>query len=184
MLVNHGREKLINAIIFFSEKTSFCGKTKLFKLLYFLDFEHYKETGRSVTGLEYFAWKMGPVPVVLEEELGLPEPDFTEKIDIESVATQHGKPMMVIRAKAPFDPTHFTKRELRLLNELAVSYDLSRAEEMIEATHVPTLPWHKVFEVEKQPRKRIPYEYALSDGEKDSVLSLSAENEEIRQNYQ
>ncbi|EQD73859.1 hypothetical protein B1A_04740, partial [mine drainage metagenome] len=63
MLISHEREKLINAIIFFAIHTRFLGKTKLFKLLYFLDFEHHKETGRSVTGMDYFAWKMGPVPV-------------------------------------------------------------------------------------------------------------------------
>lgn len=28
-------------------------KTKLYKLLYFFDSQHYTETGRSVTGLEY-----------------------------------------------------------------------------------------------------------------------------------
>ncbi|WP_217994559.1 Panacea domain-containing protein [Rodentibacter caecimuris] len=38
-------------------------------MLYFLDFEHYKQVGRSVTGLDYSAWKMGPVPVDLHEEI-------------------------------------------------------------------------------------------------------------------
>jgi hypothetical protein len=27
-----------------------------------VDFTHFRETGRSVTGLDYQAWKMGPVP--------------------------------------------------------------------------------------------------------------------------
>jgi len=35
---------------------------KLFKLLYFLDFVHFKNYGTTVTGMEYSAWKMGPVP--------------------------------------------------------------------------------------------------------------------------
>jgi hypothetical protein len=53
MLINHEREKLIQSVIYFAKNTEFCGKVKLFKLLYFLDFEHYKMTGRSVTGLKY-----------------------------------------------------------------------------------------------------------------------------------
>lgn len=52
-------EKLINAIIYFCTNTQVCMKTKLFKLLYLLDFEHFKVTGKSVTGLEYKAWKLG-----------------------------------------------------------------------------------------------------------------------------
>lgn len=37
-LLSHEREKLINVIIFFANYTPFLGKTKLCKLLYFLDF--------------------------------------------------------------------------------------------------------------------------------------------------
>ena len=62
MIITHHREKLINAIIYFAKNTTYCGKTKLLKLLYFLDFYQFKQTGKSVTGLDYFAWKMGPVP--------------------------------------------------------------------------------------------------------------------------
>ena len=68
MIVTHHREKLINAIIYFATHTKYCGKTKLLKLLYFLDFSHFKRTGKSVTGLDYFAWGMGPVPKELFKE--------------------------------------------------------------------------------------------------------------------
>lgn len=78
MLITHNREKLINTIIYFANKVDKCGKVKLFKLLYFLDFEHYKLTGRSVTGLDYYAWKMGPVPVALYDEMESPEPDMAK----------------------------------------------------------------------------------------------------------
>ena len=59
MLIDHHREKLINAIIFFLQNTKYCGKTKLFKLLYLLDFMHFRATGRSVTGMKYYAWGHG-----------------------------------------------------------------------------------------------------------------------------
>ena len=70
MLVSHEREKMINAIIYFANHTRHLGKIKLFKLLYLLDFEHFRQTGRSVTGLDYRAWKFGPVPVALEKHTG------------------------------------------------------------------------------------------------------------------
>lgn len=83
MLVSHEREKMINAIIYFANHTRHLGKIKLFKLLYLLDFEHFSQTGRSVTGLDYRAWKFGPVPVALEQEWEEPEADMAQAIRIE-----------------------------------------------------------------------------------------------------
>ena len=45
MPIYHHREKLLNAIVYFANHTKSCGKTKLYKLLYYLDFTHFKETG-------------------------------------------------------------------------------------------------------------------------------------------
>ena len=56
------KEKRINAIRFFCRHTRKLTETKLYKLLYFLDFLHFKEVGRPVTDLEYFAWDYGPAP--------------------------------------------------------------------------------------------------------------------------
>jgi hypothetical protein len=59
MLITYERNKLINAIVYFAQNTQHLGKTKLFKLLYLLDFEHFRQTGRSVTGLDYYACCVG-----------------------------------------------------------------------------------------------------------------------------
>ncbi len=56
MLIEHDRAKLLNSIIYFLSNTKSCGKTKLFKLLYYLDFMHFREIGWSVTNLDYYAW--------------------------------------------------------------------------------------------------------------------------------
>ena len=82
MLISRNREKLINAIVYFAANTQHCGKVKLFKLLYLLDFAHFRETGRGVTGLDYRAWKMGPVPLDLMQEWDQLEPDMARAIDI------------------------------------------------------------------------------------------------------
>lgn len=183
MLTTHHREKLINAISYFASHTTKCGKTKLFKLLYFLDYEHYRQTGRSVTGLEYFAWKMGPVPVALMDEISMPGPDLAEKVSFKTIPTKFNNDMMLVESKAEFDPSHFTKRELSLLHQLATEYRSSAADEMIEATHLETLPWHRVFVLEEQSQGKIPYEYALKPEEADAVKIIAADNEEIIQNY-
>lgn len=96
MLIKREREKLLNAIIFFANNTTVCGKVKLIKLLSLLDFEHYTQTGRSVTGMEYYAWRMGPVPVSVEEEFDCPSDDFQEHISIKAEDIGMSHPMLRI----------------------------------------------------------------------------------------
>lgn len=59
-------KKYVNAILFLCKKLggSVVEKKKLYKLLYYIDFDkyEYKESMKSITGNEYIAWKMGPVP--------------------------------------------------------------------------------------------------------------------------
>lgn len=88
MFVSHQREKLLSAIIYFIANTRRCHTLKLFKLLYFLDFEHFRQTGQSVTGLRYVAWPMGPAPAQLWHELDAPQPDLAAAV---SVTRQTGR---------------------------------------------------------------------------------------------
>src|SRR5450759_3821025 len=69
MFVSHDREKLINAIIYFVRGTNHCHTLKLFKLLNFADFEHFRQTGRTIFGIDYHALPMGPVPNDLYDEI-------------------------------------------------------------------------------------------------------------------
>lgn len=174
MLLQHEREKLINAIIFYADHTKFLGKTKLCKLLYFLDFEHYKETGRSVTGLDYYAWKMGPVPVGLYEEVEMPEPDLAEKVEFVEKPTRRG-PMLTVKPLVPFDPALFSRRELRIMESLAREYCDTLAEDIIEITHLENQPWHKVYVEEGKRQQLIPFELALRKQEAEAMLDVVAE---------
>ena len=59
-------KKYMNAVLFLCKKLggSVVGKKKLYKLLYYIDFDNYeyKESMESITGNIYIAWEMGPVP--------------------------------------------------------------------------------------------------------------------------
>lgn len=182
MLVSHDREKLIQAIIFFAQHTHCLGKTKLFKLLYFLDFEHFRQVGRPVTGLQYHAWKMGPVPEDLSEEVDEPEPDLAERVRFREIPVRNWL-MLTVTARVQFDPSLFTKRELRLLSSLAEEYRDAVADDMIEATHVPGLPWHRVYVLEGRKREPIPYEYALSGEESVLMAEHVAERKDFLSVY-
>lgn len=165
MIIEHNREKLINAIIYFINNTKSCGKTKLFKLLYYLDFMHFRETGRSVTGLDYYAWQFGPVPKALAEEIKSPKPDLNASISIQENNTD----FTVMKPKKKFDDTFLTKRELRLLANVAFIFKNAKAEDMVEASHLPNHPWDRTIKINGL-LAQIDYMLALDDTE--ASLSL------------
>ncbi len=157
MIVTHHREKLINAIIYFAAHTKYCGKTKLLKLLYFMDFSHFKQTGKSVTGLDYFAWQMGPVPKGLFEELsGHMKLDMSESIH----ELEPGEAFQQIRPKKRFDSQYFSKKETKLLEDLAFIFEDAKADTMVESTHLKNEPWDRTLK-EKGEFKKIDYMLAI-----------------------
>lgn len=178
MIINRDREKLIHAISFFVANTRKCGKVKLYKLLYFLDFEHFKQAGRSVTGLTYNAWPKGPVPVALNNEIANPGPDLTEAFSIDQRPVGDGW-MLAIKPKNPFSDRHFTKREMMILKNLAQEYRDADADGMIEATHLENLPWHRIYNLEGKKQQEIPYELALRNDERDDLLRISKARKEL-----
>lgn len=112
----------------------------MYKLLYFLDFTHFKETGRSVTGLEYFAWKQGPAPKQLHSELENPPPDLNDHV---ALIKTNDSAFVCIKVKKRFDKKYFSKRENRLLEQLSIIFRDAKAEDMVEASHLPNEPWDK-----------------------------------------
>jgi len=144
-LKDHNREKLLNALVFFSKNTKACGKTKLFKLLYFLDFIHFRETGKSVTGLHYYAWDKGPVPQDLFHELKRPDPDLKETIVLLEQSEDEDNKLCQIIAKKPFDAKFFTKREMKIMKDLSFIFRDALAKNMVEITHLPGAPWDKTM---------------------------------------
>lgn len=177
MLVEHSREKLINSIIYFLNNTKNCGQTKLFKLLYYLDFMHFRETGRPVTGLDYYAWDFGPVPKNLFNEMENPATDLKESIFIPVKAEKDYKSFVEIKAKKKVDDKYFTKRELRILEKVAFVFKDANAEDIIEASHLPNHPWDKTIKT-KGEKAKIDYTLALDNTE--GSLSIEEVTERIK----
>lgn len=156
------RKKLIHAILFFCQSTKILGKTKLFKLLFFSDFQTYKELNRPLTGLPYYAWRLGPVPVSLYEEFDEMDDDLSAAIKIVPTETKNGDMLCVTPTNnVDFNKDLFTDAEIKIMNDVAKSFKNSNASEMIEAIHMTDQPWHQVYEIEESPRGYIPYEYAV-----------------------
>ncbi|MGB7201459.1 MAG: Panacea domain-containing protein [Pyrinomonadaceae bacterium] len=185
MLINRSeREKLINAIMFFAHNTELCGKTKLFKLLFFLDFEHYKAIGRSVTGLTYKAWPRGPLPPELDEEIKHDiMPDMVAKIRFDEHSKPNGKKFVKVTPRGYFNHKVFSRREMKIMRRLAADFKYHDAADMIEETHLPNKPWDRVFKQEKRPHEEIPYDYGVPEEDKDFVQYIKGECDEFISHY-
>jgi uncharacterized phage-associated protein len=182
MLITHERDKLINAIVYFAQNTEHLGKTKLYKLLYLLDFEHFRQTGRNITGLDYYAWKLGPVPVALDEEIEEPEADLDKAVTVGSEPVfDHTR--MHIKATQAFDASHFSKRELRLLQSLTEKYKSCFSKDMVSITHEKGGAWDCVFADGQGYNKQIPYELAVSGEESALILEKAKEYKALCQHF-
>jgi uncharacterized phage-associated protein len=172
------RNRLLNAVVFFAENVRFCGKIKLFKLLYLLDFEHFRQTGKSVTGVEYQAWKFGPVPIELMEKWEDMDEDLAGLIHIEAEKiVDHTRQNVVVNAGIEFQEDDFTPRQLRIMNDLVTRFRDTYSEKMIDVTHAQNGAWDKVWQGGNGAHQVIPYELAVSDAapEREAVLSVAHE---------
>jgi uncharacterized phage-associated protein len=160
------REKLYEALAFFTESVKYPGWIKLLKLVYYLDLVHLRRTGRTVTGLKYEAWPMGPVPKDLYAqikdssselhrhfEIGrarkqLSE-DFTPTIDTDEDSLANSAPSSArwvpgaFKARQKFQHRYLTNREYQIARELAEIFFEAKAEDMSDVSHQKFGPWRK-----------------------------------------
>lgn len=172
------KSRYINSIVYFAQNTQCCAKIKLFKLLYLLDFEHFRETGKSVTGLEYQAWKYGPVPVQLAAEWDEPECALAGAVHIESERVIHyDRELVVVNEGVEFSDVNFSPRQFRIMESLANRYYDTLSHKMIDVTHAQNGAWDRVWQGSRGRFKVIPYEFAIPDdaAHRDDLLAISHE---------
>jgi uncharacterized phage-associated protein len=117
------RNRLINTVVFFAENVRHRSKIKLFKPLYLLDFWHFRQTGKSVTGVEYQAWKFGPVPIELMEEWDDMSEDIARVVHIEpEQVIDYVRETVKVNEGMRFDDDEFTPRQLRIMEDLVREY--------------------------------------------------------------
>lgn len=182
-MANTSRSRLINAVVFFAENVQHCGKIKLFKLLYLLDFEHFRQTGKSVTGVEYQAWKFGPVPIELMEEWDDMSEDIARVVHIaREKVIDYTRDTVKVNEGVHFDAEDFTPRQLRIMEELVARYRDTFSPTMIDVTHEQNGAWDKIWHGGEGARRVIPYELAISDdaADRDALLAIDAEQKMYR----
>ncbi len=169
MFINHHREKLEGAIAYFVGNTDYCYTLKLFKLLNFLDFEHYRQTGRSVTGLDYYAFELGPVPTKLYSQIQSVDAEKVAGLEVGETPDDLSNTLVMrkFKVKADFDETYFTPRELEIMERLVFFFKDTKSDITTQYSHAPNLPWKKIYGRGEGQGNIIPYGLALQS---DSIV--------------
>ena len=141
-------------ILYFLERINnvTLGRTKLMKLLYFVDFDHLEKYGRAVTGGVYRKLPHGPYPKDAEKLVKRMETDGLVKQIKVPVGDYAQHRLITLGAK--FDPNLFTGTEMQTLEKVATDWADATAAQIEAATHAEA-PWAGT-----QAGKVIDYELA------------------------
>jgi uncharacterized phage-associated protein len=131
------REKYENAILYFTETVPDLGKTKLYKLLYFLDFDHFEKHGTPVTEDLYHNKDLGPVPMHAEEMVKTMESKGLVKVVCEQVIDSQRYRLQAI---GHHNPSVFKPSEIEMLCAVAEKWSHHTASEIVAASHGEA-PW-------------------------------------------
>lgn len=141
-------EKLGNVLVYLSSEIPDLTLTKALKLIYLLDERSISESGVPITWLDYNAWKMGPVPRVLYEELrfGKPEVDEFGQHSLQDhifalISDDLGEKTVTISPKKPFNDGSFCDYEIDLLKQVVDEYGSAPSSQLIALTHRADGSW-------------------------------------------
>ena len=160
------------AILFFCGRirNGTLGRTKLAKLLYYLDFDHYEKQGQSVTGAEYLHWARGPYPKQMRGELRNLVGVAIEE-EVEQVGPYHQYAYRLRRGQDP-GLNVFSKEELVTLYEVSEKWERQTA-----ARRWSPPPTERRPGSQPVTTRLIPYEYAYYRRRHDAVEDSEDEEE-------
>ena len=151
-------EKYKNAILFLSEncgRESLWGKKKMYKLLYFLDFDFFEKYEKPITGDVYHRLQMGPAPYYFDAIA-------QEMVDGGLLDVNKGKSgpgyndAYVYKALKDPDLSVFTKDELDMLKRVTRKYGNMTGKQLENLTHREA-PYLAIDEGEEMPLELAHY---------------------------
>lgn len=148
-------EKVSQVISFFNSRTDLF-KTKLNKLLFYVDFLMYKKTACSMTGITYKAIPFGPVPAEYDKMYVKLCDD--QKITINTIHFNDGNYGEQIKSNANNEFT-FSETEFEVLSIIADNFCSKNTKEIVDISH--NEPAWKENELDKKPISYQKYAFDL-----------------------
>lgn len=151
------KQKYTQAVLYFLHNTDqdLMTKTKLCKLLYYLDFDHYEKYERSVTNDVYRKLDHGPVGSRASDIIDeMKKNEFLKEIIISYPPPSAAKGYTYIPQRE-FDSSAFSSSEMEILSSVADRFSKFTKSQIESATHGEA-PWLAV-----EMNEIIPYELSF-----------------------
>lgn len=103
--------------------------TKMNKLLFYIDFVSYRETGMAITGLPYFALDYGPVP----DRWARVYSEFDEIQQCPEAAPEYSGTLL--KSTTPPNLSVFSDKELQTIDKICDSFGRLSASRISELSH-------------------------------------------------
>lgn len=176
MLSSRAPHRKIDIALYFAAHTRHCTKTKLMRLFYLLDFEHFGQTGHSVTDQTYLALTDGPVPAGLHCDLYHPNAGSSILASfLKFDPAQDTEPVLPLRA---FCDDHLTPRQLRLMADLCERFGDDLGDALENAVRAPGGPWSVTRQTATGPCDVIPFALALEGSpHREALLAVARDRE-------
>lgn len=130
--------KLGNAIVYLCTNVPDPNKTKILKLVYFLQEKSIQKFGVPFFKIPFKVWQFGPVnPDLYQEFSG--QPFILEGF----INTYQDDNTTIIQPKVAFNDEEFSDRELDILGKIVVAFRNTPASTLVELTHYEGHPWHR-----------------------------------------
>lgn len=147
--------KFTEMVVYFTERLE-PWKTKLNKLLFYSDFAMFKNSAYSISGAQYKAIPLGPVPNNFDSIF-----DYIARqdhVEIHYSTFPNGSIGEQFKPKSNrvFDPGLFTEKELNVLELITKMFYKSSAKEIINISHEES-----AWKENEKERKIIDYSYAF-----------------------
>src|SRR5471030_2768319 len=101
----YSEDKMKQVVLYFLERINnvHLGRSKLMKLLYFVDFDHYEKHGEAITSAIYRKLPHGPVPTKVEKLIK----KMVDNGDVREVRVQNANYTQhrLLTLNAKFDPS-------------------------------------------------------------------------------
>ena len=140
-LTKSDKEKLGNTVVYIASHTKNLSKTKLLKLLYFIEEYSVRRFHTPFLGLPFEVWQAGPV--VKDVFIDLSEtPVLLDGYDTKEVV---GDATYILPAKS-FVDDEFSDNDLLVMDEVMKKYGDKTAKELVGITHRKGSLWYMVAE--------------------------------------
>ena len=127
---NYG--KTISLVQYVASKVDDLFQTKLFKLLFYIDFYNYKQYNKSITGIPYCKFKFGPVPDDYEKFIRVLR--YSDNLKVEDIFDDESTKVHICSSKE-VELNCFTAEEVEVIKKVTTFLKKYNAKQLSDLSH-------------------------------------------------